>query len=44
MNEAADLALQYRGTVSGLYNTLWYMGSIIATFGGFCLNLGKEYH
>ncbi|KIX02965.1 uncharacterized protein Z518_06515 [Rhinocladiella mackenziei CBS 650.93] len=22
----------YRGTVSGLYNTLWYMGSIIATF------------
>jgi len=23
---------QYRGTVSGLYNTLWYMGSIIATF------------
>lgn len=23
----------YRGTVAGLYNTLYYMGSIIATFG-----------
>ncbi|BFZ65202.1 hypothetical protein YB2330_006365 [Saitoella coloradoensis] len=22
----------YRGTLTGLYNTLWYMGSIIATF------------
>ncbi|MCJ1383567.1 hypothetical protein MMC17_006681 [Xylographa soralifera] len=23
---------QYRGTIAGLYNTTWYMGSIIATF------------
>ncbi|KXL45117.1 MAG: hypothetical protein FE78DRAFT_90865, partial [Acidomyces sp. 'richmondensis'] len=30
---------QYRATVSGLYNTLWYMGSIIATFAVYGSNL-----
>lgn len=30
---------QYRATVSGLYNTLWYCGSIIATFAVYGANL-----
>ena len=30
---------QYRATVSGLYNTLWYAGSIIATFAVYGSNL-----
>lgn len=30
---------QYRATVSGMYNTLWYMGSIIATFAVYGTNI-----
>jgi MFS family permease len=30
---------QYRATVSGLYNTLWYCGSIIATFAVYGTNI-----
>ena len=29
----------YRGTVAGVFNTLWYMGSIIATFAVYGANL-----
>lgn len=29
----------YRGTIAGIFNTLWYMGSIIATFAVYGANL-----
>ena len=33
---------QYRATVSGLYNTLWYCGSIIATFAVYGTNIHQH--